>query len=229
MYGSPSTVVMYEDPSSDGREAKVLATIRSLVEARDLHGAGFSLSYREIGKYAGLSCMTVHDLIKKKLVGRYLLILDPGTKGERGLKTLYAFPEFAAQSESRPLVKQRAQFRAQEMVKAAERVVQLDDHRSPASKAVERSETTQTLASLQAASQSHERTQAPPALWKPLSNGSSRSALSPPGAAPSRPPAGSTFSSLPVADFSLVEYARIRLGFGVDDDRGRPISMNFVT
>jgi len=90
---------------------QVEAAIAELVYTRVLHPAGFDLAYSEIGNVAGIPKQNVHRLVKKLVAAKRIVKLDPGTQGETGLKTQYAYPDALALSASRPVVQQRQELR----------------------------------------------------------------------------------------------------------------------
>jgi hypothetical protein len=115
-------------PTLTGQPAVFIA-IQEYVRIRDLHPAAFALSYREIDRRLGWGSpkrvwTAVQGLVK---AGR-LVILDNGSQGERGDKTIFGLvhstPEEAiADGARRPATMKRRLKRAQHTAKISARVV----------------------------------------------------------------------------------------------------------
>jgi hypothetical protein len=111
------------------KQKRVLRVLREAQKVRDLHPAGFALSYRELATHTGLDAKTVHRLAAQLVAMNLLVIVDRGTQGTRGDKTIWAWPEVASQSESRPLVRERKQKRALYEAKRREKIIPFPSER----------------------------------------------------------------------------------------------------
>jgi hypothetical protein len=107
----------------------VESAIREVVRARDLHPAAFEVSYRELAGWTGLPRMAVFRAVKSLAESGHVLIVDRGTQGSKGDKTIYALPEASSATAGRPVTRNRKRKRAQYEAALAERVVTLDDRR----------------------------------------------------------------------------------------------------
>ena len=132
--GLPKGDDVVSHPGADDEE-NVYAAVLDFVRVRDLHQDGFELSYRELQRRLGWKRMKTWRVVQRLVTANRLVILDRGTQGERGDRTIFALSggrnaaDVAAASKKRPVVAKRSRKRKEHNERLAGRVVTLDDRR----------------------------------------------------------------------------------------------------
>lgn len=88
-------------------EAEVEKALREWVRSKDLHPAAFACSYREIARILGWEPKAVHRIAKRLVLRGFVVIIDRGTQGERGDKTIWSLAGTPEGAEDREVVKRR--------------------------------------------------------------------------------------------------------------------------
>ena len=115
---------------------RVENALHDLFRIRDLHPDAFSISYLELGDVVGMKPQTVFRFVRLLVAHGRIVIVDRGTQGVNGLKTIYALPqgrslEAVMQAAAiRPVMKLRMTKRAEYAELLAGRLVDLDEHRT---------------------------------------------------------------------------------------------------
>lgn len=68
--------------------------VAEFVRKRGLNPAAFSLSYRELGRAWGVDAKTAWRRVQSFVSEGWLVILDRGSRGEHGMKTIFALPVY---------------------------------------------------------------------------------------------------------------------------------------
>lgn len=114
---------------------EVELAVRDFVAVRDLHPDGFELSYREISRRLGWPRMRTWRTVQRLVEANRLVIVDRGTQGERGDRTVFALAdgrsavEVEQAAKARPVVKKRVRKRKEyaERIAALATEVVVDD------------------------------------------------------------------------------------------------------
>ena len=98
-------------PSVDGphvnEETAFVTVLRSWVATKDLHPDAFACSYREIARVIGASPRQTHRIAARCIAKGLVILVDRGTQGERGDKSIWSFASNPQAAERREVVLRR--------------------------------------------------------------------------------------------------------------------------